>query len=63
MSHRVHLSKDMCPKTHEERECMDRIPYAFAIRSIMYAMLCMMLDVSHALSITSIYQANPSEKH
>ena len=33
------------------------------IESIMYAMLCMRLDVSYALSITSRYQANPSKKH
>ena len=57
MSHGVHLSKDMCPKTQEEREHMDRIPYASAIGSIMYAMLCTRPDVSHALSITSRYQA------
>ena len=29
----------------------------------MYAMLCTRPDVSYALSITSIYQANPGEKH
>ena len=42
---------------------MDRIPYASAIGSIMYAMLCTRLDISYALSITSRYQANPGEKH
>ena len=63
MSHGMHLSKDMYPRTHEERESMDRIPYASMIRSIMYAMLCMRLDVSHTLSITSRFQANPGEKH
>ena len=63
ISHEVHLSKDMCPKTHEEGEHMDRIPYASMIRSIMYVMLCTRPDVSHILSITSRYQANLSEKH
>ena len=63
MSHEVHLSKDMCLRTHKEREHMDRIPYASMIGSIMYVMLCMRPDVSHALSITSRYQANLGEKH
>ena len=63
MLHGVHISKDMCPRTLEEREHMDRIPYASAIGSIMYVMLCMRPDVSHALSITSRYQANLGEKY
>ena len=42
---------------------MDRILYASAIGSIMYVMLCMRADVSHALSITNRYQANPGEKY
>ena len=42
---------------------MDKIPYASAIGSIMYAMLRTRLDVSYAPSITSIYQKNLGEKH
>ena len=49
MSHGVHLSKDMSPKTQEEKEYMSRIPYASTIGSIMYAMLCTRPDVSYAL--------------
>jgi hypothetical protein len=37
---------------------MRAIPYASAIGSIMYAMLCMHSDVSYALSATSKYQLN-----
>jgi hypothetical protein len=39
------------------------IPYASAIRSIMYAMLCTRLDVSYALSAMSRYQSNYGEAH
>ena len=53
MVHEKHLSKSMCPKTQEERERMSKIPYASAIGSIMYAMLCTKPDVSFALSVTS----------
>ncbi|XP_052189939.1 secreted RxLR effector protein 161-like [Diospyros lotus] len=42
---------------------MASIPYASAIGSIMYAMLCTRPDVAHALSVTSRYQSNPSEEH
>jgi hypothetical protein len=34
------------------------IPYVSAIGSIMYIMLCMRSDVSHALSVTSMYQSD-----
>ncbi|CAA0829982.1 Unknown protein, partial [Striga hermonthica] len=63
MSHGVSLSKMMSPKTPEERERMSHIPYASAIGSIMYAMLCTRPDVAHALSVTSRYQSNPGEEH
>jgi hypothetical protein len=38
---------------------MKKIPYASAIRSIMYAMICTHPDVSYALSGASRHQANP----
>ncbi|CAA0822147.1 cysteine-rich RLK (RECEPTOR-like protein kinase) 8, partial [Striga hermonthica] len=53
----------MSPKTPEEREQMSHIPYASAIGSIMYAMLCTRPDVAHALSVTRKYQSNPGEEH
>ena len=36
----VKLSKTQCPTTAEDREKMKGIPYASAICSIIYAMLC-----------------------
>ncbi|KAK8975285.1 hypothetical protein V6N11_046782 [Hibiscus sabdariffa] len=63
MRHGISLSKEMCPSTPEERERMSQIPYASAIGSIMYAMICTRPDLSHALSMTSRYQANPGEGH
>ncbi len=63
VSHGVHLSKDMCPKTQGERSRMDKIPYASTIGSIMYAMICTRPDVSYALSMTSRYQSDPGEGH
>src|SRR3954468_2474565 len=42
---------------------MSAIPYASAVGSIMYAMICTRTDVSYALSVVSRYQANPGEIH
>ena len=38
---------------------MHDVPYALAIGTIMYVMLCTQPDVSYALSATSRYQSNP----
>ncbi|KAK9003912.1 hypothetical protein V6N11_018806 [Hibiscus sabdariffa] len=63
MRHGISLSKEMCPSTPQERERMSQIPYASAIGSIMYAMICTQPGLSYALSMTSRYQANPGEGH
>ncbi|WCJ31679.1 Retrovirus-related Pol polyprotein from transposon TNT 1-94 [Euphorbia peplus] len=57
------LSKKMCPVTEEDRMKMAGKPYANAIGSIMYVMLCTRPDVAFALSMTSRFQANPGERH
>ena len=61
--HRVHISKEHSPKNPEDKALMEKILYASAIGSIMYAMLCTRPDVAFALSVTSRFQANPSESH
>ena len=63
MSQGIHLSKRMSPKTPEERDKMNKIPYASAVGSIMYAMLCTRPDVAYALGIVSRLHANPGEDH
>jgi hypothetical protein len=63
MSHGITLSKKQYPSEPDEQERMRVIPYASAIGSIMYAMICMCSDVSYALSATSMYQSNYGEAH
>jgi hypothetical protein len=63
MSHGITLSKKQCPSEPDEQERMRVIPYALAIGSIMYAMLCTRPDVSYALSATSRYQSIYGEAH
>ena len=61
--HGIHLSKEMSPKTPKERDKMTKIPYASAIGSLMYAMLCTRPDIAYAISLTSRYQSNPGLEH
>ena len=51
----------MCPKTQDEMTHKSMTPYASAIGSIMYVMLCTRPDVSFSLRVMSIYQLDPSE--
>ena len=57
------LSKTQSPSTEAEIAEMNRIPYASAIGSIMYAMTCTRPDVAFALSMVSRYQGNPGNTH
>lgn len=63
MSHGVTLSDTQCASSHDEQERMSRVPYALAIGSIMYTMICTCPDVSYALSVTSRYQSNPGDAY
>ncbi|KAJ9558542.1 hypothetical protein OSB04_013156 [Centaurea solstitialis] len=61
--HGIVLSKAQCPVSSEDQDKMKSIPYASAIGSIMYAMLCTRPDVAYSISVTSRYQQNPGEAH
>ena len=54
----VKLSQTQCPTTAEEREKMKVIPYASAIGSIMYAMLCTKPVVYLAISLARMYNSD-----
>jgi hypothetical protein len=57
------LSSDLCPETEEEMECMSHVPYASAIGSLMYAMVCTRPDLAYAVSMVSRYMHNPGKNH
>ena len=59
----VKLSQTQSPTTVEDREKMKVVPYASAIGSIMYAMLCTRPDVCLAISLAGRYQSNPGVDH
>jgi hypothetical protein len=57
------LSKDQSPKTEEEKDFMAKVPYASAIGSLMYAMVCTRPDIAHAVGAVSRFMTNPGKQH
>ena len=57
------LSLDQCPKTDKEKERMSNVPYASAVGSLMYAILCTRPKICFAVGLVSYYQSNPGSAH
>ena len=59
----VKLFVEQCPKTQEEEEDMSRVPYASAVGSLMYEMVCTKLDIAHAVGVLSKFMSKPGKEH
>eukprot|EP00253_Pinus_taeda_P007234 PITA_07234 len=59
----VRLSTKQCPKTREEEEAMSHVPYASAIGSLMYAMVCTRPDIAHVVGVLSKLMSKPGKEH
>ncbi|KAJ0754054.1 putative RNA-directed DNA polymerase [Helianthus annuus] len=57
------LTDKDCPSSKEEIEDMDKFPYASAVGSLMYAMVCTRPDIAHAVGVVSRFLSNPGKKH
>ena len=57
------LSLNMYPTNEVERNEMSRIPYASAVRSLMFAMIYTRLNIAQAVRIVSWYMANPGGEY
>ena len=57
------LSKEQSPKTEEERAYMAKVPYASAIGSLIYVMVCTRPDIAQAVGAVSRYMNNPGKLH
>lgn len=57
------LSRRLCPKTLEEQERIKIVPYASAVGSLMYAMMCTRPDICYAVGMVSRYQSNTGQAH
>ena len=51
------------PQSMDEVEHMSKVPYASAVGSIMYAMVCTRPDIAQSVSVVSKYMANPGKRH
>lgn len=57
------LSSGMSPSSEEGRIEMSRVPYASAVGSLMFAMICTRPDIAQAVGVVSRYMANPGKEH
>ncbi|GJW93969.1 hypothetical protein Tco_0173641 [Tanacetum coccineum] len=57
------LSKKQAPKTEASRRRMAKVPYASAVGSVMYAMVCTRPDIAHAVGVVSRFMSNPGREH
>ncbi|CAN0866868.1 Retrovirus-related Pol polyprotein from transposon TNT 1-94, partial [Linum grandiflorum] len=63
LANHFQLSTKQCPSTNAEKTEMDRIPYASAVGSLMYAMVCTRPDIAHAVGVVSRFLSNPGKEH
>ena len=57
------LSRKQCSTTDEKKKEMHHVPYASAVGSLMYAMVCTRPDIAHAVSTMSRFMSNPGRPH
>ena len=53
----------MCPSNEAERNEMSRVPYASAVGSLMFSIICTRFDIAQAMGVVSRYMANPGGEH
>ena len=59
----VKLFVEQCLKAQEEGEDMFHVPYASAVSSLMYAMVCIRPDIAHATGVLSRFISKPGKEH
>ena len=59
----IHLTAMFAPQSEEEKEYMSRVPYASAVGSLMYVMVCTRPDLAHAVSVVSRFMGEPGREH
>ncbi|KAL5838732.1 hypothetical protein ACOSQ3_015901 [Xanthoceras sorbifolium] len=57
------LNASQCPSSEEEKSEMSKVPYASAVGSLMYAMVCTRPDIAHAVGVVSRFLSNPGKEH
>ena len=57
------FSLSQCPKTDLEIQEMEKIPYAWAVGSLMYAQVCIRPDIAFIVGMLGRYLSNPGMDH
>lgn len=63
LSSHFKLSIELCPSDDKEKEDMRNIPYASAISSMMYVMVCTQLDIAYSVGVVSRFLSNLRKQH
>ena len=62
-SNHFKLIKEMCPKTQEEIKYVSKVPYSSAVGSLLYAMVCIRPNITHAVGVVRRYINNLGKAH
>ena len=57
------LSFKQSPSSEKEKEEMRKVPYALAVGSLMYVMVCTRPDIAHAIGVVSRFLSNLGKEH
>ena len=57
------LSSKQSPSNEDDKLYMQRVPYASAVGSLMYAMVCTRLDIAHVVGMVSRFLSNLGREH
>ena len=57
------LSSQLCSRSDEKSVYMSKVPYANAVRCLMYLMVCTRLDISHVVSVVSRFMVDPGKEY
>ena len=57
------LCSKQSPSNEVEKLDMQRVPYAFVVESLMYAMVCTRPDITHVVGTIIRFLSNPGREH
>ena len=56
------LSSNQCPTSEKDKEEMLKVPYASAVCSLMYAVVCTRPDIAHVVGVVSCFLSNSGKE-
>ena len=59
----IQLSSTGSPISEKDKAYMEKVPYAIAVGSLMYAMVCTRPDIAQAVGLVSRYMENLGKTH